>query len=69
MSNVRTSNDCGEVEGAHALLISQYLLRSGLIAILGGVEFGEEGGARHLAVKVDVEFGCQLQYIRVLAEL
>jgi hypothetical protein len=68
MSNVWTSNNCSEVEGAHVLLISQYLLCSSLIAILSGVEFREEGGVRHLAIKADVEFGYQLQYIRVLVE-
>jgi hypothetical protein len=56
MSNVRTSNNYGEVEGANALLISQYLLRSSLIVILSDVEFREEGGARHLTIKANVEF-------------
>jgi hypothetical protein len=69
MSNIWTSNDCGKVERAYALLISQYLLRCCLIAFFSGVELREEGGVRHLAVNLDVEFGHQLQYVRVLAEL
>jgi hypothetical protein len=45
ISNVWMSDDCGEVERPHALLISQYLLRRRLIAILNDVEFRGERGA------------------------